>query len=33
MVCIIMIVKRIPNDFVQFKSQDADMAENINFNG
>ena len=35
MVCIIMIVMRMPNDGVcsiQVVTQDADMAENINFN-
>ena len=36
MVCIVMIVIRTPNDGVcpiQGVTQDADMAENINFNG
>ena len=36
MVCIVMIVIRTPNDGVcpiQDVTQDADMAENINFNG
>ena len=35
MVCIVMIVIRMPNDGVcpiQVVTQDADMAENINFN-
>ena len=36
MVCIVLIVIRMPNDGVcpiQVVTQDADMAENINFNG
>ena len=36
MVCIVMIVVRMPNNGVcpiQLVTQDADMAENINFNG
>ena len=36
MVCIVMIVMRMPNDGVcpiQVVTQDADIAENINFNG
>ena len=36
MVCIVMIVIRMPNDCIcpiQVVTQDADMAENINFYG
>ena len=36
MICIVMIVIRMPNDGVcpiQVVTQDADMTENINFNG